>query len=302
MNKRYLSGIYQARSANILSVEVIDNLKKLNKNELLEYLKNDNYATGSKFNNIEEVLSQELINTRNEINTLTESNILGDIFYYKHDLTNVKIVYKSLVYNLEVKDSDLLGKYSIEDLTEFFKHDNNSFISNSTDLELLTQVKELEKSSIKNDLEAIELIYHNYYYDIVTKTFPELSIYFDTVNFINNLNNFLKIYSRNKDEEVLKQLLQKQTIFDNSDWLELLKVSEELIIEKLSLYYDGVLVEGLKEFFESNKIIKLNEGYTKILDNIMNNLSYDHNGIGSVYYYLHLKNNEIKTIRGLYYE
>lgn len=301
MNKRYLAGIYQAKSTNVFSNAEFDNFKQLNNNQFIDYLKNSNYAIGSNYNNIDEIIAKEISNIRLELNTLTNSTLLGNIFYTKNDLNNIKIVYKSLKYNLPIDQFDLSSTYSVEALVEFFKNDNKSLLKEE-DILLFEQLKTIDSSSIKVELENIEKVYYNYYFELAKKEFPELVIYLETLNFINNLNNVLKLRSRKDSVENLSTLLLEQSIFPKSDWLEVFTLPEDLFKERISLYYYGKLSEGLNIYLDTNDLTALNKAYDGILNDVATNISFKHEALGPVFSYLHEKQNEANKLRGVYYE
>lgn len=301
MNKLYLNGIYQAKSSSIYDDDIFDNLRQLNNEQLFEYLKNDNYGIGSDYNNIDSVIYQELINIRKELESLSGTKLLGDIFYMNSDLINIKIVIKSLEYDLPIENFDPLSKFKIDALVEFFKNGNKSLIQEE-DLKILTILSELESVNIKQQLEMIEKTYFDYYYNLVKNKFPELLVYLDTNNFSRNLLNFIKVRNRNGSKEELESLLLEQSVFDKNNFLDLLNDSNDDVVKTLELYYDGKLVNGLTEFFNGGTLNKLEEAINEVTKDIMQNLNYNHQTLGPVYYYLYLKNYEANKIRGVYYE
>lgn len=298
MNKIYLGGIYQAKHENLIEKSHIDNLDQ---SELLAYLKNINYGNGSNGHLLSNILDYELKNVREELNSLSNSNLIGDIFFMKEDLLNIKIVYKSIYYNTLIEDYSIVSRFDVSGLEEFFKRGNDSFIS-SNDLEIFLKLKDITGDSLKERLEKIEKLYYTHIYNLTKNNLPELIEYIDAHNFNNNLLTFLKLRNRNDSKEYLKELLLKQDLLDNSFFIDMFDKSNEQIMEVLSTVYYGRLKEGLEHFFLTKNTNMLEKTLNESLTNVALNLSYNLNSVGPVIYYLHLKQNEVKDIRWLYYE
>lgn len=298
MNKIYLSGIYQAKHENLIKKAQVDSL---NKEELINYLKNINYGNGTNYQLLSNILDYELKNVREELNSLSNSNLIGDIFFLKEDLINIKIVYKSIYYNTEIEDYSIVSRFDVNGLEEFFKRGNDSFI-NTDDLDVFLKLKDVTGDSLKERLEKIEKIYFTYIYNLTKNNLNEFLPYINAVNFNNNLLTFLKLRNRNDNKEYLKDLLLKQNVFDNSFFVDLFDKTNEQITEALNTVYFGNLKEGLEHFFITKNTNILENELTNALTDISQNISYNLNTLGPVLYYLHLKRNEVNDIRWLYYE
>lgn len=298
MSNTYLNGIYQSKRNELIEIEQI---KNLNKQELLEHLKNLNYGQGATYLSIDQVLAYEMKNVRTELENLSQDNILGDMFFFKDDLANLKIVFKSIFYDVKIDEYNIVSKYSKDDLIEFFLNSNDLFIK-AEDLEIMLEIKSVVGETIKDKLENIEKLYFNYVYSQVKKKLPALIDYFKTINFNQNLLTFLKLRKRGEEKEVLKDLLLPQNNFPESYWLELFDLPNEQLVEKLNATYFGKLKEGLEHFFITNNTNVLEKILTEILTEDSFRLSYKINTLGPVLNYLNLKVNEVNNIRRLYYE
>lgn len=296
MSTIYLNGIYQAKMNQLIKEEDIN---KLNKSDLLNYLKNLNYGQGSNYLSIDNVISFELKNIRKELNELSGSNLLGDIFFVDEDLVNIKIVYKAVYENVLVENTSIISRFTKHDLFEFFGNNNEAFISND-DIKLLIKIKEVKEESLKKNLELIEKIYYNHILTLVKNDYPLLLSYFLTKNFNHNLLTFLKFKKRNNID--FNYLLLEQNNFPKSYWLELFELNNDQIIEKLSSTYFGKLTEGLEVFFSTNKTSVLDKVLNDILTDHAQTLSYNLKSVAPVISYLHLKNNEVIKLREAYYE
>lgn len=297
MNKTYLGGIYQAKHENLINKQSIENL---NKNELINYLKNLNYGNGSNYELLSNILDFELKNIREELNSLSGSNLIGDIFFMKEDLVNIKIAYKSVYYNVDAENSSIVSRFDVSNLIEFFKRNNDSFIK-TNDLDVFLKLKEVD-GTLKERLELLEKIYFSHIYNLVNNNLPELKDYIDASNFNNNLLTFLKLRNRNDNKEYLNELLLNQSLFDNSFFIELFDKTNDQVTEALNTVYFGKLEEGLEHFFLTKNTNILENALFESLKDVALNLSYNLNTVGPVLYYLHLKKNEVMNIRWLYYE
>lgn len=300
MNLKYLNGIYQAKVTSLLSDDNYRALEQLNHFDFLEYLKNIGYGDSSTYLTIEDVLVKEALNTRVELNQLTESTLIGDVMFINNDLNNIKIIYKSNRYDIEIDNYDLVSRFSKEALEQYIKYDNRSLI-NDFDLLLLSQIKDIEQTNIKDELQTIEKLFYNYYYSKIEKAFKPLALYVETLNFVNNLNTFLKMRNRKTSKETLNNALLYQTKFPLKEWEELLDKDNEAILYKVSLLYYGKLEAAVKQFFNNGDTELLFVATNKVLNELTQDLSYNHNDIGPIVSYIHLKITEINNVRRLYY-
>lgn len=297
MNTIYLNGIYQAKSENLINIDNIKNLDKLN---LINHLKNIDYGSGSKYQSFDDILNYELKNIREELKELSNSNLIGDIFYLDEDLTNIKIAYKSVFYNIKNERASLVSRFDVEHLIEFFKTNNDAFI-HLDDLEIFLQMKDVQGENLKEVLERIEVLYYDYIYQLAKKELPFVIEYIETRNFNRNFLTFLKFKHRKDSAENLKVLLLPQNSFDKFSWLELFELSNDQIVERLNSVYFGLVEESLKDFFETNDIDSLKHVLSERLTEVGLKISYNLDSAGAVFYYLKLKENEINNLRWLYY-
>lgn len=301
MNKTFLNGFYQAKTTNLIPFDSYFNLNKLQGKEFLEYLKNNNIGLGSTYANIDEVLNQDLLNVREELNSLTKLSIFGNVFFMDHDLTNFKIIYKSIKYDLAIDELDLVGKFRGEELIQFFKYDNNLLIDQE-DLKVLILIKDNLTGNIKVDLELIESIYYNYYYNLVKEDYPSLEAFLGYKRFVNNLNLLFKF--RLKDESLLNfsNLLLAEKHVDKDTWINLYTKTEEEIISYFELKFYGKLVPGIKKYFSDKTLTELIKNINEVNDDIITKISFDKNNLGSLVSYIHLKLKENNSLRWSYYE
>lgn len=298
MNKTYLNGIYQAKHNDLINIEDIKSLKR---EKLIDYLKNLNYGNNSNFNNISKALDSELKKIREELNSLSGTNLLGDIFFFEEDLLNIKIVLKSIYYNVSIEDYSIISRFEIDSLYEFFKNNNDSFI-NINDLDLFIKIRDIKGETFKDTLELVEAYYFNYIHNLVNINFPELINYIEAKSFNQNLLTFLKLRNRNDNVLNLEKLLIPQNVFPNSSLIDLFEKSDEQIINELNIVSYSKLEEGLTHFFHTKNVNMLENAFNEALTNISLNNNYNLNSIGPVIYFLHLKKNEVNNIRWLYYE
>src|SRR5690554_6015314 len=301
MNKLFLNGVYQAKMSNLLSKDTFENLKALSGNAFLNYLKELSFGANSNYEHLEDVFKYENKALKTEVNSLSETNIFSDIFYLKNDLTNIKIVYKSIYYDVLIDDYDQNSKFSIDALTEFFKRDNDALIKDS-DLEVLKTIKNIKANSLKKSLEEIEKTYYLHYLNKAKAFDKSLYNYLAFKVVINNLLVFLKLKARNASLDLLKSLLLPEDFIGIDMWLELFVANEQQITNFFTNNFYGQLLPGISEYFDNGSVKLIKENLNNYFKNLLLELSYDNNTLGSVTYYLYLKEVEINNVRRSYYE
>lgn len=301
MNKLYLNGIYKAKSSDLISLDSFDNLKKLNGEEFIDYLKEISYVSGDNKFTIEDSFAYQANNLKDEINQLSNNKLFSNIFYLNNDLTNIKIAYKSTKFDIPVESVDHLSKYSLEALIEFFKHDNKSLIEED-DLEILSLIKDINEVSMKKSLEKLEKLYFEYYYNQVKNFDNSLKLYLEYKMFVNNLKLFLKLKHRNSNIELLKELLMVESFINIDQWLELFESTNDQVISYFNNNFYGKLKDGVASYFNERTLSLLNENLNEYLDELLLNTSFNSKELGSVTYYMYLKELEMKKLRRLYYE
>lgn len=301
MNKLFLNGVYQAKMSNLLSKDTFENLKALSGNAFLNYLKELSFGANSNYEHLEDVFKYENKALKTEVNSLSETNIFSDIFYLKNDLTNIKIVYKSIYYDVLIDDFDQNSKFSVDALTEFFKRDNDALIKDS-DLEVLKTIKNIKANSLKKSLEEIEKTYYLHYLNKAKAFDKSLYNYLAFKVVINNLLVFLKLKARNASLDLLKSLLLPEDFVGIDMWLELFVANEQQITNYFTNNFYGQLLPGISEYFDNGSVKLIKENLNNYFKNLLLELSYDNNTLGSVTYYLYLKEVEINNVRRSYYE
>lgn len=303
MNKGYLNGVYQAKTLSILSDESINNLKKLNSDDFLSHLETINYnSIGSNYLLLDECLDLNLKEVRSELERLTNNNTFSDALFFNIDLVNYKIVYKSVKENVDSYRYFNSGKYSYEALEQFILHDNNSLIKEE-DFDLFNELKMINEIGLKDNLEHIEKTYFNYYYNASKQLDESLFNYLDFSRFINNLKLLLKFkIEENVDSLLFENLILEETIVSKNEWIYLLTKDEKEIALKFNTLLYGKLEDGVTNFFESNSLIELDLALKKVFDDFMLEKSYNHKSLAPTIYYIYLKLEEQKKLRGAYYE
>lgn len=301
MNKLFLNGVYQAKMNTLISKDTYESLRNLKGEAFLQHLKELSFGANSRYLNIEDVFNYENKTVKEEINTLSESTIFSDIFYLKNDLTNIKIVYKSIYYDIEIDNFDYNSKFSKEALVEFFKRDNNALLKEK-DLEILTKIKNINEKTLKKSLEVIEKTYYTYYLKKAQEFDNSLYTYLDYQIFVNNLLIFLKLRARNSNKEQFKELLLEESFVGINKWLDLFELNDSEIINYFSIIFLGKLANGINTYFKDGNLKVLKKDLNLYFKNLLLELSYDNNSFGSVTYFLYAKEAEIKTLRRLYYD
>lgn len=303
MDIGFLNGIYYVKTESMLNEDDFNALKRLDKTLFFKYLKTRHYGYRSKYSFLEEIIVQEMINVKEELNALTKSNVLANIIYASHDIANIKIVYKSVKYDMPIATYDRVGSLSIELLIQFFKHDNERLLPNELK-PLFASIKKIESPHTQIVLQEIEKKVYDFYEESIKnkKIYKPLYKYLKLQKVIKNLKTLLKLRTKEASIESFQQAILEEDVIGRVAWLDLFEYNHNDFMNKLFVLFDEEIVGGVQDFITTDNPKYLNEVLSNYLSEKLKVFSYDYETVGPIIYYLYLKEIEMMKVRALYYD
>lgn len=301
MDINFLNGIYYIKAESLLGEDDFNALKRFDKNLFLKYLKTRNFGYRSKYSFLEEVVVQEVINVKEELLSLTQDAFLKDAIYCEHDITNIKMAYKSVKYNIPMATYDRIGSLSVEALLEFFKNGNDKLIPEYL-RNLLSSFKESDDT--KEYMQEIERKCYDFYEEQAKKKkiYRPMYTYLQLQKVAKNVQTLLKLRIRQADLETFKDAILIEEQIGINNWYELYELSDQELIDKIYILFDEKMASGVEDFIKTRDPNYFNDVLIQYLEMNLKVLSYDYDSVGPIIYYLFLKNLEIMKVRTLYYD
>ncbi|MDY0277640.1 MAG: V-type ATPase subunit [Acholeplasma sp.] len=305
MDLGFLNGVYYVKTESMLNEDDFNTLKRLEKNLFFKYLKTRDYGFGSKYVSLDKIIEQELLNVRTEVEGFIDNKLLTNVFYLKTDLTNIKIVYKSVRYDTEIRSFDESGSFSKDALVQAFKYNNTNFIP----IEIKPLIEKLIKINdfdTKISLQQIERTTYETYLELISKLKDKalkkiLHDYLKWSITIQNLETFLKIKVQSGSIERLQEALIEDEIISVNTWGHLIDSSNKEVLEKLYVHFNKDVVTAIEDFLSTLDYSEVEKEMTQFFLEVIKKNSYDSNTYGPVIYYLYLKELEALKVRRMYY-
>lgn len=305
MELGFLNGVYYIKSESLLSDDDYNALKRLERSLFFKYLKTKDYGYGSKYDSLDNIISKEMSNVIEELIKNSRETLITDVFFVNHNLTNMKIIYKSINFDLPVNNFDLVGSFSKEALEQFFKYNNDKLISEYA-RPLFNQISKIKKSDIRQELQEMERLTYDFYEQLIindknSKIYKPLYDYFNFQKGLSNLTTFLRLKIRNEDINKLREGLIEENFIGSAVFLEIFEKSNKEIITKLGLYLNTELIDAIENLLNNYELKKFKLAVYKFQKEYIKTLSYDASKVGPIVYFLFLKELETLKVRELYY-
>ena len=285
MDLNFLNGIYYVKTENMLNEDDFNALKRLDEKLFLRYLRTKSYGFNSGYLNIDSIIEQEFLNIKKELDEITNSNIISDIFYLEEDLTNMKIVYKEVFYKAKSSNFSKLGRFSREALEQFFKYGNLKLLPKEYEL-MFKEINSIKEEDLQEYLQELERVVFNFYTNYVksNKKYKVFYNYLEYKKVVDNLKTFLKFKNRNESINKLEKALL-----------------DEEILNKLAVYFNEEIIDAAEDFLNNSSNADLRKETLGYKTAVLREKSYDSETYAPILYYLHLKQLESYKVRELYY-
>src|SRR5690554_493441 len=286
----------------MLNEDDFNALKRLDEKMFLRYLRTKSYGFNSGYINIDTIIEQEFLNVKKELDEITNSNIISDIFYLEEDLTNMKIVYKEVFYNAKANNFSKMGRFSKEALEQFFKYGNLKLLPKEYE-EMFKEINGIFEEDLQDYLQELERVVFNFYTNYVksNKKYKVFYNYLEYKKVVGNLKTFLKFKNRNESINKLKKALLDEEIVGRAVWIDLYNEYNNTILNKLATYFNERIVDAAEDFLLNGNNEGLRRETLDYKTDVLREKSYDSETYAPILYYLHLKQIESYKVRELYY-
>lgn len=302
MDLNFLNGIYYVKTENMLNEDDFNALKRLDEKLFLRYLRTKSYGFNSGYLNIDSIIEQEFLNIKKELDEITNSNIISDIFYLEEDLTNMKIVYKEVFYKAKSSNFSKLGRFSREALEQFFKYGNLKLLPKEYEL-MFKEINSIKEEDLQEYLQELERVVFNFYTNYVksNKKYKVFYNYLEYKKVVDNLKTFLKFKNRNESINKLEKALLDEEIVGRAVWIDLYNEYNNAILNKLAVYFNEEIIDAAEDFLNNSSNADLRKETLGYKTAVLREKSYDSETYAPILYYLHLKQLESYKVRELYY-
>ncbi len=249
----------------------------------------------------ETMLTKELVRTYSLINQISPAPELTNIFLYKYDIHNLKVLLKSSFLG-EENDYLLMdiGTIPINKLKEYVKEKDytelNPIIRNS--------IENINNSfSYKADPQLIDLVLDKSLFELMYKTAYEskstfLVDYIKSLIDLTNIKSFIRIKDIGLGRDYLKKVIIDSGKLDKGFFNEMFDEPTEMLIEKLAFSdYHKVIEEGISSYMKTKRLTKFEKLSDDYVFEIAKRGKYIAFGIEPIIGYIMAKENEIKAIR-----
>lgn len=303
LDLNYINGIYYLKTEYILNDDDFNVLKRSDKERFIRYLRSKSYGFNSGYKDVDSIIRKEFSNIKEELDSIVNNTLVTDIFFFEEDITNMKLIYKEVMYNQKTAFYSDLGRFSKEALVEFFKFGNLKLIPSNYH-PLFIQISKIVELDLQEYLQRLEKVVNNFYTDFAKSNnkYKILYEYLEIKKSHDNLKTFMKFKKRNEKIENLEKALLKEDQIGIKTWVSLYTESNNNILNKLRLYFNNKIVESIKDFLQTGNNVHLRYELENIKADYLKSKSYDSETLAPIVYYLYLKLLESRKVREIYYE
>ncbi len=301
MNYPYANGILKVKEADLFTNASYLRLK--DSKDILKTLEELGYE---KKQTIEATLVNELVKTKDLIQSLSPNHKLTNCFFLVSDATNIKAYYKARIFNLSTDDLYVPNSnFSKENLEEAILNYDLKGLSKENQklfIKLGQELKGLEENPRLISAKIDQILFEKAYKDsnkINDKALREyLVLNIDTINIITlfrakklnfNLSEVLDVFIDNGKIkiDVLKDLYQEE--------------NEDRILKEIILVYPK-LEKSLLSYFKNQSLDLLERAFKSYILEEIAKYEYDSMKLGPMLYYYVSKEIEIENIRLIYFD
>lgn len=304
MNYPYANGVITALDDKVINKSKFSKLIKLEKGEFLKTLVDFGYGKNAKDkSDLESIIKSELNDTKNMFDSISPNRKFTDLFYLSNDALNIKVLWKMKIFDTNhqsiLVDS---GKVIKDAYVKAILNDDYSLL----DLKIEKLLKEIDSkvSSLENprliSATIDNLIYNYIFSNITITTNNAIKVYFDTLIDFSNIKSMIRSLKLNWNIDKYLEMFLDNGMISKDDFINAYSVSNDEIIRIFKKYYNEKLSVGIKNYFDTNNLSKLELYFDGLLIDIMKQYRNDSLNIGPIIYYYIKKEAEAKNIRAIY--
>ncbi|MDD3421958.1 MAG: V-type ATPase subunit [Bacilli bacterium] len=303
MDYSYACGAVKGVESTLLDKAKLSKLFKLEDAQFKQSLADMGYgATG---NTLEEIVNGEMAKVKAFFNEVVPGNPVMDLFYLQNDAQNIKVIYKSRMFNLPHNDNFVTtGAINKDLLVDAITKGNYDHIPEAYE-PLLKGIAEKTKA-IKNPrvLSAtIDSCIFEYIMSELNTKYKDEALRTYYVNFINFANILTLVRCQSLKwplDKFLEMYIGYGTI-DKDDFIAAYALTgENLSKHFVKKEYGESIAKGLKAYDDDHNLSNLEKYLDELKLEIMKNYSLQFSSIGPLVYYYLEKQAEAKNIRLIY--
>lgn len=301
MDYVFASGAIKAKETSLLDKTKLSKLFKLNDSEFRSNLIDMGYGTDS--DNLEGVVTAELLKTRKFLKGLTPENDVMDLFYLQNDAQNVKVIYKSKVFGIPNNNYVNTGVIDKDVLIDAIERGNYDHVKDEY-AALLKEVA-MKTNNIKNAriLSAtIDNCFFKYIFEKLEEVKDEaLKVYFTTfINFANILT-LIRCQTLNWGFDKFQEMYLDYGTITKDDFISAYSLAGEGLAKHfIRKDYGEKISKCLKNYSEDLDLSKLEKSLDELKLDVMKAYSLQFSTVGPLVYYYLEKQAEAKNIRMIY--
>jgi V/A-type H+-transporting ATPase subunit C len=301
MNYPYANGVLKVKEASLFTNASYLRLK--DSKDILKTLEELGYERQE---TIEATLVNELVKTKELIDSLSPNPKLTNCFFLVSDATNIKAYYKARIFNLSTEDLYIPNSnFSKEKLEEAILNSNLEGLSKENQklfIKIEKALEGLEENPRLISAKIDQILFDKAYKDsrriddYALREYLVLNI--DTINII----TLFRAKKLNFDlEEVLDVFIDNGKIK-----IDLLKdlyqeEDEEKVLKAITLVYPK-LEDTLRKYFKNQSLDLLERAFKSFTLEEIAKYEYDSMKLGPMLYYYLSKEVEIENIRLIYFD
>lgn len=301
MDYPYAIGQIKAIENKILDRSQYLKLMKTEKDQFLKALADIGYSTYS--DQLEDMIIRELKQTKQYLDEISPEKRYTDLFFFASDALNIKAIYKKKVFGIShldiYQDTGTLAKDDLKkaildgDLSAFSKEYQALFIKINERIQDVTNPRIL---SARID----DAIYGFIMDRLRFSQAQALKTYFASSADFANVLTFVRSRRLNWEDGEFTEMFLHQGMIPLSVFTSAYQASIDTVIRLFRDYYNEKLSQGLKQYYETKDLGRLERHFDKLTLELMKEYRYDSFGIGPIIYYYLKKQAEAKNLRLLY--
>ncbi len=301
----YAVGRVRALETRVIDESKWSRLHECTEKEALRLILDAGYGKQDS-EDIEQIISYEQAQVREEIFELTPDVEITNLFYLQYDAHNLKILLKSRLLKSEPQD-DMFerGIFDVDVLKSCVENYDYSMLPNPLGAELSKLEEDLSQEHWRNPRlvsAAVDSAIFSHRFSILNKKKNPLALKYFTaqVDFLNILS-MLRARALQWNEGQIRPMLLCGGEIDISKLLSALEVADEALGGILSSGSNWFVISpAIEEFISSGSAVQAESTFTDELIRVAQSERYDSFGIGPIVSYMLLRDNEALKLRELF--
>lgn len=298
----YANGAIKVAETRLLDKSKLAKLFNAKEEDFKQYLIDMGY--GNQANNLEGIINSELVKTKQFLDEVNNNNPVIDLFYLQNDAQNIKVIYKSKIFDLDHKDNFVdTGVIGKEALINYIINEKKDAIPEEY-LPLLQDI-ESKVSNLKNARlisAKIDSCVFGFIFKKLEKYNDEtLGYYFKLFIDFANIMTLIRSRALNWGLDKFLEMFVEHGTIEQNDFIEAYSLASDGLVKQFTKYsYGEKLAKGLKAYSEDGNLSKFEKFLDELRLKLMKDYSLEFFSVGPLIYYYLEKQAEAKNIRMIY--